>query len=162
MTYSKINLFSSSGLFILILLGFLIFLNSTFIINENVIPLLAFIFVAIIDLLVIGFIILGLTTKVTITDNGIIYKSIFKKVKLDWIQIKSYGVYVTGSNVKYTLDKVNYDKFIWAGQKIIFITDKEDYTPGMFRLRPGKGLVYLDFHYRQEAINLIDNKMINR
>jgi hypothetical protein len=162
MRFSKINLFSSNGLFTFFLFGFLVFLNSIFVINANVIPLFALIFVAIIDLFAIGFIILGLTTKVTITDNGIIYKSVFKKLFIDWIQIKSFGVYVTGRNVKYTLDKCDYDKFIWAGQKFIFITDKEDFTPAMFRFRPGKGLVYFDFHYRQEAIKMIEEKMINK
>jgi hypothetical protein len=161
MRFSKINLFNSNGLFTFFLFGFLVFLNSIFIINAYVTPLLALIFVAISDLFVIGFIILGLTTKVTITDNGIIYKSVFKKIIIDWIQIKSFGVYVTGRNVKYTLDKVDYNKFIWADQKFIFITDKDDYTPAIFRLRPKSGFTYFDFHYRQEAMQMIEDKMIN-
>ncbi len=161
MKFSKVNILSSNGLFMIILFGFLIFMNVESYLKVEQVPKLFFVFLFSIDLFIVVLIIWGLTAKITISNNGIRYKSMFKDLNIDWNQIKTFGVYVTGSNVKIEIDKADYDKFILAGQKNIFITDKEDYHPAMFRRQPNSEFKYIDFHYRHRAMDLISQKMIN-
>ena len=162
MRFSKINILSSNGLFIIVLLGFISAVNIGCYSKADQIPVLFFVFVIIVDLFIVGLIIWGLTSKITISNSGIRYKSMFKDLTIDWNQIKTFGVYITGSNVKTVIEKTDYDKFVLAGQKNIFITDKEDFSPSMFKIRPNSEFKYIDFHYRPKAIDMIEQKMINK
>ena len=162
MRFSKINILTTNALFFLALIGFVAFMNFECFEKIGQIPKLFLIFMFVCDLLMVGILIWGLTSKITISDKEIRYKSIFKDITIEWTQIKSYGIFVTGSNVKYALDRKDYDKFILAGQKNIFITDYEGFTPAMFKIRPKNGHIYFDFHYRKGAIQFIDNKMKNK
>jgi len=159
MRFLKINILTTNALFFLAIIGLFAFMNFECFEKIGQIPKIFLIFMFLCDLLMLGFLMWGLTTKISISDKAIRYKSIFKDITIEWTQIKSYGVFVTGSNVKYVLDRKDYDKFILAGQKNIFITDNEGFTPAMFKIRPKKGHIYFDFHYRQEAIQFIENKM---
>ena len=49
----------------------------------------------------------------------------FKDLTIDWTQIKTFGVCVTGSDVKRVIDKKDYYRFVLVGQIYIFIADKE-------------------------------------
>ena len=157
MKFLKVRLISSNGLFILALFGPIVLINFTCIEKSNQVPLLFFIFIFLSDLFIFVGIIWALTTKVELSENGIEYKSIFKKTYINWTRIESFGVYVTGTNVKYTLAEANYDKFIWGGQKFIYLTEQKDFSPAMFRRRPKTG--YIDFHFRKEALEMIERKM---
>jgi hypothetical protein len=157
MRFLKVRFISSNGLFILVILGLIVMMNFISVEKSKETPAIFFVFVFLVDLLIIGGILWALTAKVELSENGIEYRSLFKKVKIDWTRIESYGVYVAGSNVKSTLDKSNYDKFIWGGQKFIYLTEQKNFSPGMFRQRPQTE--YIDFHFRKEAIEMIENKM---
>jgi hypothetical protein len=159
MRFSKINILTTNALFFLALIGLLAFMNFECCEKIGEVSKLVIIFIFLCDLLMLGFLIWGLTSKISISDNGIRYKSIFKDITIEWTQIKSYGIFVTGSNVKYVLERKDYDKFILAGQKNIFITDNEEFTPAMFKIRHERGHIYFDFHYRKEVIQFIDKKM---
>ncbi len=159
MKFSRLNLLTSNGLFFLLLYAFNFYVFFVFIKNITTIPAIGIITIFILEILLCGIIIIPATTKVVITDKGIRYKSLFKEVIIEWNQIKSYGVYITGSNVKSTLNPREYDKFKWAAQKFIFITEKENYKPKLFRIRPKKGFAYIDFHYRKNAMEIIEDKM---
>lgn len=125
--------------------------------NMSQMSLLFFIFIAITDIIIAGVIVLGLTSRVELSENGIQFKSLFKKTNLTWNQIKSFGVYFTGRNITKTIDKKEYEKFIWGGQKFIYLTDQKGFNPSKLISKPQSG--YIDFHFRKEAIQYIEDKM---
>jgi len=157
MKFLKVRFLSSNGLLFLLSLIGVLFINMLVIGNLSQIPIIALVIFSLYNLIVLAGILWGLTAKVELSESGIGYKSIFRKVYIDWAKIESFGIYVTGSNVKYTLDKADYYKFIWAGQKFIFVTEQKDFEPAMFRRRPKTG--YIDFHFRKEACEMIERKI---
>jgi hypothetical protein len=100
----------------------------------------------------------GLNAKVKITEMGIEYNSGFKHKFIEWVKIKSYGVYRVSRYDFEILERDKYDKFSIWGQKFIYISEYQDYFPKSFK-KPKEG--YIDFNYRKEAFREIE-RMITK
>ena len=108
------------------------------------------------DFIMIFFFLWSFSAKIEINEDGVLSKSILKTTFLRWSEIRTCGVFVVGSNVKYLIPKEKYDKFILGGTKFLYLCDS-DYRPAMFKFRPKNG--YLDFHYRKEALDMIEGHL---
>ena len=121
-------------------------------------PIYVRILLTITDLICIISLAIGFTTSITITDQFIKHKTIFKTVILDWSQINSYGVYIYIRGPRYILEKKDYQDF-FRGTRLIFLTDIKEFTIDKYSLRNKNNTIFIEFGYRLEIIKLIEDKM---
>ncbi|MEI6823875.1 MAG: hypothetical protein WCL51_18245 [Bacteroidota bacterium] len=159
MKFSKVNFQTSNKLNYLIYLGLLLLIYYKVNLELNKDTLLIFILysLSIINIYVFGVLIIDLFTTITISDNGIRFKSFYKDSSINWCDIKSYGVYARGNATLDILEKGKYNEFIMVVQKYIFITDKKDYLPARYKRKPKS--IYIICEYRKEAMELIEENM---
>lgn len=93
-----------------------------------------------------------LTTKIIFSEREVTYKSLFEERSIKWSNIKTYGVYAKARIGYKELSEMKYDKFVFAAQKKIYLSDKTNYKLNLWN-KPKKG--YIDFHYRRYILDEI-------
>jgi hypothetical protein len=121
--------------------------------------LLTYILAIVIFLMVITIFLLmvGFFTEIIINKNGIEYYSFTKNIKLEWKDIKMVGCYVNGgSYYTYFINTKKIDKFIFFGQKYLFVSKEKYplYTPYFI-----KSEIPINFQYRPDALMLIQKHL---
>ena len=96
----------------------------------------------------------SLTTKVIIENNQVIKKSLFGIKALFFTDIKSFGVYKQEGKFARVINRDEFDKKDWFGQKFIFIANRKDYSPMSFRQKGS-----IRFHYFKELYAIIENEI---
>ncbi|WP_299710494.1 hypothetical protein [uncultured Tenacibaculum sp.] len=92
--------------------------------------------------------IIGFMTKIRIERKGITQNSVLKDKLLHWNDIKTIGVCrVNKYGVKIVAPE-NYDTFSFLGQKFIFVSTEQNYTPKQIQ-NSSSDSIY--FHWRKEA-----------
>ena len=155
MSFYKVR-FNSWNIFPFMILSFLACVFCTVVTwkNRTEIPNGGILCFLLIDFIMAFFFLWSFSAKIEINKEGVLSKSMLKTTFLKWSEIRTCGVFVLGSNIKYLIPKERYDKFILGGTKFLYLCDA-DFKPGVFKLKPRKG--YLDFHYRKEAFDMIQD-----
>ena len=154
MRFHKINFLNIKYI---IAISFILFLNLVLFSKLNEVPLIAVICFSVIDLVFIGFIIWGVTAIIGITDQGILYKTLFRQTHIDWENVKSFGVYVVGKYYREVLKQEDYDKTRFDLKKYIYISTEIDFYPKSFKSNENSGSFFFD--YRKNIIELIEDKI---
>ena len=97
----------------------------------------------------------SLRSKVIITDNAIIKKTPFKQLKINFKDIKSFGLYeqIPDSRTSIIIQPDEIDKSSFLSQNFMFLSKRKDYSPHSFKQ---SGVIR--FHPTKEVYQHILNK----
>jgi hypothetical protein len=163
MKFRRFNLSKSNKLWLSITFLALIYFNVNFVqiyfdsLELDSYNLFRFAFILIIDILFVGISIYMISMKIELTDIGVVYSSLFHKTEINWSDIKSYGVFLSGMyGYKTLLEFEDYFKNN-SLNKIIFISSENDILPET--LYKTSKSSYITFSFRDEVMRMVINKM---
>ena len=116
-------------------------------------------FIFIIDILFVGISIYMTSMKIELSDIGVKYISLFHTTEINWSNIKSSGVYLSGYNgYKSLLEFEDYFKNN-SLNKIIFISTENNILPQtLYKLSKSS---YITFSFRDDVMKMVIKKMSN-
>ena len=116
-------------------------------------------FIFIIDILFVGISIYMTSMKIELSDIGVKYISLFHTTEINWSNIKSSGVYLSGYyGYKSLLEFEDYFKNN-SLNKIIFIATENNILPEtLYKLSKAS---YITFSFRDDVMKMVIKKMSN-
>jgi hypothetical protein len=97
-------------------------------------------------------VIYGMLTKITISPEGISYRSPLKSFQYDWNSVQTASMYILSKNSKNELPAHRYEEKFYVREKFIFLAGTKFFSPGVFQFPNAS---YVDFHYDRKAWELI-------
>lgn len=96
----------------------------------------------------------GLASTITINEEGVSVKGIFKKQHFNWQQVKSARVYRMKNFTWTQVDPPDYDNLGFFRRGFVFVSSERNFWP-----QKGANPGAIRFHCRPEAVELISRYM---
>lgn len=89
---------------------------------------------------------------IVIDETGVRYRSLFRKMKMDWTMICEYGAfYRTRYRIILEEDMTSYTQLV--GQRKVFVSAFPGFRPGLHT--PAISTTFMTFDYREKAMEVI-------
>jgi hypothetical protein len=96
-----------------------------------------------------------ITSRISIEKGIITKKSLFRSRSIKFIEIKRIGVYVQEPRSATYIERKDYDNKYWYGQKLIYISKRQDYDP-IFSISQRETI---KFQYKKEIFAEIEKRI---